>query len=194
MRSRWIGLNALGEGAGIAGVALAYGLIDRGAAPAKIILIAGAWEGLCLGAAQTLGLRPPALRWIGATVLMAVLGYAGSLGMGPGGGGADDPAGPPFWLNLVGGAAMGLVLGPLMGLAQALASRGTVETRRWVWANLVGWVPAMMLVMVGASLAERSWPLIGVAGLGALSGALAGLAIGLATSYALPTAAERRPV
>lgn len=188
MTARWIGLNAVGEGAGIAGVAFAYALIDRGFAPGWIVLVAGAWEGLCLGTAQALGLRAPALRWIGATMVLAVLGYAGSLGMGAGG--ADDAA-PSFWLILAAGAGMGLVLGPLMGLAQALAARGTVPVGRWALANLVGWVPAMMLIMAGASLAERTWPLAGVAALGAVTGALAGMAIGGATAYVLPTKSRR---
>ena len=188
MNARWIGLNAAGEGAGIAGVALSYALVDRGLAAPWIILVAGAWEGLCLGAAQVLGFRPPAARWIGATMVMAVLGYAGSLGMGAGG---DDSAAPAFWLILAAGAGMGLVLGSLMGLAQALSSRGTVAVGRWTLANLVGWVPAMMLIMAGASLAERSWPLAGVAALGALTGVLAGVVIGVATAYALPTKSRR---
>ncbi len=191
MKARWISLNAVGEGAGIAGVALAYAAIDRGLAPSWIVLIAGAWEGLCLGSAQTFGLRPPALRWISATMVMAVLGYAGSLGMGAGAG--DDSATPAFWLILAAGAGMGFVLGPLMGLAQAIASAGKVRIGPWALANLAGWVPAMMLIMAGASLAERSWPLAAVAGLGAVTGALAGVAIGWATSFALPTGQERRP-
>ena len=53
MRLRWIVFCLLGEALGIAAVATAYAAVDRGLlSPASSWIIgAGAWEGLCLGAA-----------------------------------------------------------------------------------------------------------------------------------------------
>lgn len=71
--SRWIAACALAEALGIAVVSITYAAIDRNLVgpAAPWILLAGGWEGLCLGSAQAYFLRrlriSPAF-WIGLTI------------------------------------------------------------------------------------------------------------------------------
>ena len=87
-----------------------------------------------------------------ATVLLAGAGWAGVSApaalAGPAGSGAE----PAQALVVASGAALGLVMGALLGAAQAWALRGHVEhPGRWVTANAVAWVPAMAVVFAGAT-------------------------------------------
>lgn len=191
MRTSWIIACTIGEAAGIAAVAAIYAAIDRGILGHAYvwILTAGAIEGLCLGGAQALvltraGVRPA--QWVAATVLGAVAGYALSI---LGGAGSNEVAAgtEPSMLVVAGlGASMGLAMGALMAAAQVISARGKVTLFRWVAANAIGWAPAMSVIMLAATSAERVWPLGGVALLGAGSGAVAGLLVAIATSFVLP--------
>ena len=190
MSNRWIGSCGLGEAAGIAVVATVYAALDRGVliADAPWILAAGAWEGLCLGSAQALVLARSGIarsRWIGVTVFGAVIGYGGSL-LGGAGSGGEDQTEPALWLIAVLGAVMGLAMGAVLGGLQGVAARGTISAGRWIVLNMAGWAPAMAIIMLAASLVDRSIPLIGIAAVGALSGGLAGLALGAVTRRGLP--------
>lgn len=191
MRTNWIIACTIGEAAGIAAVAAVYAAIDRGMlGPAWVwILTAGAVEGLCLGGAQAHMLKRSGIRqasWIAATVFGAVLGYGLSILGGAGSSDATADAAPPLLLLVGLGALMGLAMGALMGAAQAISTRGKVSPFRWVAANAIGWAPAMSVIMLAATSAERVWPLGVVALLGAGAGAVAGLLVGVATSFALP--------
>ncbi|MDQ2088338.1 hypothetical protein [Marimonas arenosa] len=190
-RSYWLGALGLAEALGIAVVASTYAAIDRGliGVEAGAVLLAGGFEGLCLGTAQASGLRRLGARpvaWIGLTVAGAVLGYGLSL-LGMAGGGDTGAQGlePPLWLIALAGGGVGLGMGAVMGLVQLPALPASVARGRWVLANVLGWVPAMALIMLAASLAERSWPLWQVAALGAVSGAGAGMCVALATWAAI---------
>ncbi len=187
---RWVAMLALAEAAGIALVAVAYAAVDRGLiAPAAAILGAGAWEGLCLGTAQAMLLaRLGASRmfWIALTVVGAVAGYALSLLAGAGG--ADGGASPPVWLMLLAGAGAGAGMGFLLAAIQFPALPNAIRRRAWLWANALGWMPAMAAIMGAATLAGPGWSLAAVAGLGAASGAVAGASVGLFTGFALPRA------
>lgn len=192
---RWIIACTLGEAPGIAVVATTYAAIDRGLlqSEAAWILAAGAWEGLCLGAAQALilcgfGVRPSL--WVPLTMLSALAGYALSL---LGGAGADGAAGggePSTALLLGLGAAMGVAMGMLMGVVQWIAARHTIALFPWVGANAVGWAPAMATITLAATSVDRAWPLFAVTIIGAAAGAIAGLFVGAATSFALPDRAS----
>ena len=192
MRSAWILACTLGEALGIAVVAATYAAIDRGVLPGggSWILAAGAWEGLSLGAAQAVVLRRTGVRpfaWLSFTMLAAVLGYGLSLVSGAGQaaeGGVNTE--PPLGLMIGLAAAMGLVMGSLMGLSQWISARHRIAPLRWIVANAAGWTPAMMAIMLAATLAQRGWSLAGVALLGAGAGAVAGLLVGAVTSLALP--------
>ena len=189
MRVGWVLACALGEALGIAAVATAYSAVDRGilAPAAPWILSAGAWEGLCLGAAQALILREVGVRpgvWIGLTVLAAVAGYGLSLLGGAGGAGSGSP--PPLAMLLGLGAAMGAVMGALMGALQWAGARDRLSALSWIGANALGWAPAMATIMIAATAVPASWPLYCIALIGSASGAVAGLAVGSATMLALP--------
>jgi hypothetical protein len=189
MRAAWVLACTGGEAAGIALVATAYAATSRGLMPAAAVIVAGSWEGLCL---RRLGV---ALRhWVGATMLVAALGYAGSLGFVPSGPDmAPTPADPPLWLIVPGAALIGMGMGVLMGLAQGLAARRVVPPGRWVVANALGWMPAMVAIFLPATLVTPDFPLSEVALIGAASGAVAGLCLGLVTALALPRAAQPVP-
>lgn len=190
---RWIIACTLGEALGIAAVATTYAAIDRGLlrSQAAWILGAGAWEGLCLGAAQALVLRGFGVRpslWVPLTMLSALAGYALSL---MGGAGADGTGGEPSTALLLGlGAAMGVAMGMLMGVVQWIAARHTIALFPWVGANAVGWAPAMATIMLAATSVDRAWPLFTITIIGAAAGAIAGLFVGAATSFALPERAS----
>lgn len=189
---QWIIACMLAEALGIAGVATAYALDDRGLVGhgALAILAAGAWEGLCLGTAQALLLRRRGARaslWIAATMLGAIAGYGLSLL----GRLAEAPApkaesvDPSLGLLVLMGLGMGVAMGALLGAAQATTARRALSIRRWTLANMLGWAPAMAVIMIGAGSAQASWTLLEIAGSGALCGALAGLSVGAATGRAL---------
>jgi hypothetical protein len=190
MRRAWVLGCAAGEAGGIALVGAAYGAVSRGLLSDPAIVAAGAWEGLCLGTAQALILRRlgvAALPWIAATVAAATLGYAGSLAFTPGGPDTGPPPpDPPVWLLVGGAAGIGAGLGVLMGLAQGLTARGVLSLGRWVLANAMGWMPAMVAIFLPATWIAPTATLAEVALVGVLSGAMAGLCLGLVTATALP--------
>ena len=189
MSLRWTLACCLGEAAGIAVVALAYAMVSRGLVPpVPAILAAGAWEGLALGLAQgwvlaRAGVCTPC--WALATAAVATLGYGLSLAAGAGAGPADA-APPPLALALAGAAALGAVLGALMGAAQWNTARGRLPFRRWTAASAAGWAAALPAIFAGAALVPDTAPLWQVAAIGALSGAAAGALLGALTAPALP--------
>lgn len=189
IRAKWVLACMSGEVLGIAVVATTYAAIDRGylAPAAPWIVGAGAWEGLCLGAAQALILRAVGVRpgiWITLTVLAAAAGYGLSL-MG-GAGGAGEGSEPTLLILIALGAAMGIVMGTLLGAIQWAGGRGKLAFLPWVGANALGWAPAMAVIMIAATSVLGSWPLYCIALSGAGAGAVAGLLVGTATMLALP--------
>jgi hypothetical protein len=201
---RWTALCAAAEAVGMTAAAAAsrigHTLADRpgwgGAGTAlAIVVAAGLVEGAALGSAQAwpLGRWLPALRrgrYVLATVLVAGLGWAGASAPAvlTGDGGGD---GPPLSLVLIGAAGLGLVMGSLLGLAQAVALRGaTPHPWRWVSANAAAWPPAMCLVFLGASLPGNDWPVAWLLLDAAVTGAAAGAVLGLVTAWFLPSLAE----
>lgn len=174
-------------------------LIDR--VPLTVALAVGAIvagglvEGTALGFAQALTLRRalPRLRirwYVATTVLVAGLGWAaGSIpsvlnASVAGETRAAEASGPAWWLMLLSGAGLGLVMGVLLGTGQALALRRQVRKPwRWVTANAIAWTPAMAVLMVGASLPGESWgiPLVlaWAAAVGGVAGGTLGLLLGL---------------
>jgi hypothetical protein len=194
-RLHWFLACALGEAAGIAVVATTYAAMDRGLLTGLALpsLAAGAWEGACLGTAQALILRRfriAAPRWIGLTLAAAVLGYGLSL-LGGAGQGGDGQAEPSLAMMGLLGAGLGVVMGAMMGTLQALAGRGRLRARRWICANMAGWAPAMAAIMLGAGSVDASFSLACIATAGAVSGAIAGLALGVITGFALPAGAGK---
>jgi hypothetical protein len=171
---RWVADNAAGEafGLGLAG-ALGAGLVlwieaRMGAsatlAAAAIMIMAGTIEGIIVGVAQWLVLRRPfpRLRWQ-AWLLASAVGacVAWALGMIPStliSLTADSAAASPpdvsdaLMYSLA--AAMGAVLGPILGVPQWLALRQHAQRAIWwVPANAAAWALGMPVVFIGAGSA-----------------------------------------
>jgi len=192
--SRWILACAAAETIGMAASATAARLgqhaSDGGGATGRwlalaIVVAGGLVEGTALGVlqARVLASAWPALsrlRFALVTVAIAGVGWAAASAPGVLGGGDDTGAGPPLGLILLGALGIGLVMGPLLGVAQALPLRAVVaHPWRWVAANTSAWPVAMAVIFLGASTAGAGWPTLLVTGYGALTGVLAGSALGL---------------
>lgn len=198
---QWILANAWAEAAGL-GTTFVLGLLavpvlDQVAGALEIVLAAllavllgTLLEGVLVGAAQERVLRGrlPRLRpraWTVATALGA--GLAWLLGMvpstvmallaseTPGPAGAEPGAAAQYALA----GALGLLVGPVLGLAQWRVLRGVVERpARWLWANALAWAVGMPLIFFGMD--HVPWagpPLVAVAAIYLVCG-LSGAVVG----------------
>jgi deazaflavin-dependent oxidoreductase (nitroreductase family) len=185
--ARWVLACALAETIGMTAAAtaarLGNGSEDHWLALA-VVVAGGLVEGAALGVLQS---KVLASRWssirrgtfVSATLAVAGLGWAvaSAPGVLAGDGGG---AGPPLPLIVLGAIGIGLVMGPVLGAAQAPAFRGAVaHPRRWILASTAAWPPAMAVIFIGASTAGAGWSTLAVAGYGALTGAVAGTVLGL---------------
>ena len=157
-----------------------------------IVVLGGLVEGAALGVVQAvlLGRVFPRLRrrrYVVATVLVAGLGWAAA--SAPGVLAGDSGGAPPSLLVVLpGAAALGVVMGALLGAAQAWSLRGAASHPwRWVTASAVAWPPAMAVVFLGATAPDASWPLQAVLGIAMLTGAAAGTVLGVVTRAFLPS-------
>ena len=167
---------------------------DRTASVVLTLVVAGGLvEGLALGAAQGWWLRRrwPRLRlggYLAATVVVAGLGWAAGSAPGVLAGGDGGGAGPSIALVLLGAAAIGLVMGPVLGTGQAVAMRGAVpHPYKWVVANTAAWPLAMVLIFLGATGAWPDWSMPTLLLAGAATGLAAGSALGVVTGLWLPS-------
>lgn len=159
-----------------------------------LVVVAGVVEGTALGAAQVtvLGSHVTGLRrqrYVVLTVLVAGLGWAAASAPGvlaP----ADAGTSPAPWLVVAGGAGLGVVMGALLGTAQATALP-PAGRRTWRWANVAAWPPAMVVILVGAGVPGVDWSLLPVLATGAVTGAAAGAVLGLVSGAFLPTLTRR---
>ena len=176
-----------------AAAARAADALDVRSAALAVVVAGGLVEGTALGLAQSgvLAARLPALRrgaFTWATVLVAGLGWAAASAPAVLSG-DDSGAAPPLPLVLLGAAGIGLVMGPVLGGAQALALRGAARAPlRWVLANSLAWPPVMIVIFLGATTPSSSWSVPSVVLLGAVTGAAAGTLLGLVTRPLLPEA------
>lgn len=150
----------VGEAIGFgAAMALGRGVVAIVGEPGELLTLAlacaaGAVEGACLGAAQGLVLRRvwPGLRvgaWARATMVGGALAWA--LGMTAGGHGPGTM--PPLWVIGLVMIASGLVLGGILGAAQAVVVRRHARgAGRWIAANAVGWMIGLMFAYAGIAL------------------------------------------
>ncbi|NYD58055.1 hypothetical protein BKA08_002293 [Nocardioides marinisabuli] len=198
----WVAALSLAEAVGLAAAAGASRLVGswsaepgvRGSLGFGLLLVVGAGlvEGLALGSAQAwnLGCWLPRLRrarFVAATVLVAGLGWAAGAAPGVLGQEAGEAVGSPSpVVLLLAAVGVGVVLGPLLGLAQASALRPAVgHPGAWVLASALAWPPVMVAIFAGASLPGQDWSPAEVVGAGAATGAVAGGLLGLATYWAL---------
>ena len=191
---RWIAACAAAEAVGMTAAAGAAVLADGWSGPPAlgVVVAGGLVEGTALGIAQgaVLARIAPALsrvRYLAATVVVAGLGWAAASAPSVVGDGGDAEQ-PPVVLVVLGAMALGLVLGAVLGAAQALTLRGAVRhPGRWVVANAAAWPLAMALIFVGATLPDAGWSPGSVLVMGALTGAVAGTVLGLVSGLFLPT-------
>lgn len=190
----WVAACAAAEAMGMTAAAGAAMLADTmtGIVALTVVVAGGLVEGTALGLAQGTVLariapRLPRARYLVATVVVAGLGWAAASAPSVVSGGGDAEQ-PPVLLVVLGGAALGLVLGVVLGAAQAFALRGVVRHPwRWVAANAAAWPGAMALMFVGATTPDAGWRTGGVLVLGALTGAAAGGLFGAVSGLFLPT-------
>jgi hypothetical protein len=196
---RWVRANALAEwiglGATLAIDALILSRVAAGggmlASIVGILLVTatGAIEGVIVGLWQWSVLRSPfphiAKRaWVSATVLGAVVAwFLGSLpstlmDMGAQQSGASVEE-PPVAVVLLLAAAMGLVLGVVLGYPQWRVLRGNVtKAGLWIPANSVAWALGMPIIFAAMDLAFASPTLLGSLVILAASLLLTGAVVG----------------
>lgn len=191
---RWVVACAAAETVGMTAAAGAALLADGLSGPPAlgVVVAGGLVEGTALGLAQAFVLAriAPALsrvRYLATTVVVAGLGWAAASAPSVAGDGGDAEQ-PPVLLVVLGAVALGLVLGVVLGAAQALTLRGAVRhPGRWVVANAAAWPLAMALIFLGATLPDAGWSAGSVLVTGALTGAIAGTTLGLVSGLFLPT-------
>ena len=191
--TRWVLACAVAETIGMAtsaGAARAAVSVSAGAG-LLLVVAGGLVEGSALGMLQATVLRArlggSRAGWTLATVLVAGLGWAAA--SAPATLSSDDSGtAPPLGLVLAGAAALGAVMGAVLGSAQAVALRRHARHPwRWVTASTAGWTVAMPIIFLGATTAGAGWAWAVVVAYGALTGALAGTALGTVTGRWLPT-------
>jgi hypothetical protein len=162
---RWITVTVLGEAIGFGGaMAVGRGVFSLVGEPgtgalAELFMLglsatAGLVEGACLGLAQWLVLRRsfprlPLRHWVLFTAVGAALAWV--IGMGAG---THAPAlAPPAVVLVVIIMAAGLVLGALLGAAQALALRRHIGgVGPWIFASALGWMIGLLFAFIGVAM------------------------------------------
>jgi hypothetical protein len=196
--AEWVLACTLAETLGMtAAASAAVAGRSLGTAAALALVVAGGLvEGLALGWAQArvLGRLVPALhrrRYLLATLLVAGLGWAGASAPAAFAGDSDGTE-PALGVVVLGAAGLGLVMGGVLGAAQAVALRGAVRHPwRWVGASAVAWPPTMAVIFLGATMPSASWPAWSVLLLGPVTGVAAGGALGLVSGRFLPALTVR---
>jgi hypothetical protein len=189
--SHWVFANLIGEfvGLGVAGalgaaVTLAFGNVTGISTlimMALALIVAATVEGAAVGLAQWWVLRHylPALTWrawVLATTLGAIAAWV--IGMLLGAAGGDFFGSGESAAALVVGAALGPVVGALLGLFQWLALRRYVQNAVWwVLANAAAWTAGMAVIFVATSIVQEDTPVAAVAATWAVSGILAGVVV-----------------
>jgi hypothetical protein len=199
MTRRWILRCAAAEAVGMLAAAGAarvgqalVGEPGTAAEAATVVTVAvagGLIEGLAVAVATGYGLRSavpglPLRRWIAVTTAVAGLGWAGGSLPASLSGASADGSQPPLALIAAGAAGIGVVMGALLGAAQALVLRGGVpHPARWVTASAIAWAPAMAVIFTGATIPDGSWTVAQVLVTGLVTGLVAGAVLGLLLSW-----------
>ena len=199
--TRWTALCAAAEAIGMTAAAVVARLSQSIAGESagtgerllalSLVVAGGLVEGVALGSLQAAGLRRllPRLdgrRWRLVTLLVAGVGWAAASAPAAFST-ADASASPPLLLTVGGGAALGVLMGAVLGAAQATGLRSLVSRPgRWTAANALGWAPTMSIIMIGAGTPGADWASWQVGALGTVTGLVAGAALGLVTGSFLP--------
>jgi hypothetical protein len=167
-----MGANALGEMIGL-GIVAAVGVamashetsdMSGRIAMLAIMALAGIAEGVAVGVAQwrVLRWRLPAIAgpaWTLATAAGAFIAWA--MGMIPstlmGGDSAPPQAMPSRALMMVLAAAMGIALGPVLGIPQWIVLRRHIpRSGWWIAANSAAWGVGMPIIFLGVGVIARA--------------------------------------
>lgn len=199
----WLTANAAGElvGFGIPAFVTFLFAVPSGdavgsdAAAALATLLAGGPEGFVLGSAQSVVLRSALPRvprglWRLATVVGAVAAW--ELGLF-----AGDRVAPAVWeLGLWAAISFALImlvlLGGLLGLAQWWVLRRIYgDVAGWIPANVLGWALGLFVPFSAVGFVEPGDPLLQVAAVIAITGALMGALVGGVTGVYLVRLSRR---
>lgn len=171
---RWVLANAIGEAIGLGGavflgatgaryVGEGTGFLAVVVLAVLAVLVGTLIEGTVVGTVQWLVLKGPLplMRWrmwvlaTGAGAFLAwTLGMVPSTILSLGSEGGAPPAEPAEAAVLGLAFLMGLVLGPVLGLAQWLALRRFVRRAAlWMPANALAWAFGMVVIFAGMDLA-----------------------------------------
>jgi hypothetical protein len=157
-----------------------------------LIVGGGLVEGIALGTLQAGGLRHVLgpvgrRRWVVVTVAVAGIGWAVASAPAAFASSGPDAGGPPVLLVELGAAGLGVVMGAVLGAAQATVLRGrAARPGRWVVGNVLAWPPVMMIIFAGATGPDSHTPALGAVAIGTLTGALAGTVLGIITARFRP--------
>lgn len=196
---RWVLANGIAELFGLGGTALAawaiFGALAESDTPAVLagalgVVLSGMFfEGVVVGLAQARVLRSvvpemPAARWVRATTIGA--GIAWTLGMIPSTLGSLMSAGsdaPPADIGGAGvyllAAAMGLVLGPILGAPQWRVLREhRARAGWWIPANALAWCCGMPVIFLATELIGHGTGVVAAIGIAAGACLAAGLVVG----------------
>lgn len=191
---RWIVAFTLGELVGFAGIPAIGGIIAMAATadlePAMraltlyaVAVIGGLGEGTVLSLFQACVLRHwwPGLelrRWVGATAAAAALAWACGM-LAPT---LDDLIGLSATTQIAIWLPAGLFILCSIGAAQAWAIRGLVaQPRRWLLANVLGWLAGLPWTFVLPALVPESAPPAVWAATFGVAGLLMGITVGAVT-------------
>jgi hypothetical protein len=197
---KWTKWVTLGELAGFTVPALVGVLASAAGAPSGLLyaamLPAGAFEGACLGYAETRALRGhlpqiPAGQFTAATAAAAVLAYG--LGMLPStlGEGLDDV--PDLLLfSAVGAGALVLLLS--IGTAQALVLRQSgLDAWWWIAATAGAWLAALaVFLLVATPLWQPGQPLAITIVVAILAGCLMAATVAVLTGFSAVRLVDQR--
>ena len=194
LRRRWLRACVAAEAIGMTAASSAAVMADRlgSAAALALVVVGGLIEGAALGWFQggVLAQAFPALsrRLFGvATVAVAGLGWAAASAPAAFADG-DTTDTPPLVAIAAMAAVLGVVMGLVLGAAQATTLRGAVaHPWRWIGASAAGWAPTMTVIFLGATAPDASWPVAAIIGTGLLTGVTAGAILGLVTGWFLPS-------
>jgi len=198
-RRRWIIAFTLGELLGFGVLATAFGLLTlamtrglearaRSLVQAAAAIAGGAVEGAVLASFQWSVLRerlPQSVRgaWLRNTAIAAALAWAAGLAPPT----LDELLDLGAATQAVLWVAAALVILPSIGVAQALALRGVeARPRRWVLANVLGWLAGLPWTFVAPALLPDDSPAQAFWAAFLVGGTLMGATAGWVTSRFLP--------
>jgi hypothetical protein len=156
-----------------------------------LIVTGGLVEGLALGALQAGALARllhsfSRSRWVISTTLVAGLGWAAASAPSQLADSTGTSPVPAVWV-VVGGMALGGLMGVVLGAAQAGGLRASVNHPwRWIPVSALAWAPAMGIIFAGATAPDPTWRAGTTLVLAALTGATAGATMGLVSGLCWP--------